>query len=129
MNELFQITVDFLVRLSTATGLTYKEVNVVLWYLVIPFFWVCLIDYALAKHWFKIGFVAAVVVACCIWDFSAASVWLFDRSVDFLNLFNALGSNYVTSSVIICLFVPIPITILLFGLAYRANKLRRLASF
>jgi len=124
MNELFQITYEFLVRLSTSTGLSYKEVNVVIWYFLMPFSWACLLDFVIGKHGFKIG-AACLFVGFCAIGFSPASVWLFDRSVEFLNLFNALGSNYVASSVIICLFVPVPIYLLLFALAIRAARSRR----
>ena len=75
--------------------------------------------------WFKIVFAVIVSLLFFTLEFSATSEWLFDRSVDFLKSFNSVGSDYVSSSVIICFCVPIVIYLLLFGMAFSAFRRRR----
>ena len=46
-------------------------------------------------------------------------VWLFDKSVLFLNYFDKYGSNYVASSVWICVSLPIAIYAILIFLIFK----------
>ena len=94
---------------ASAIGITYNEINIIVYYLLIPLTWTIMFDfyigtpfttYALIFIWFgiKIG----------TWGrFREWSDWAFMRSVDFLNYFNRWGGNYVLNSVIICVLVPI----------------------
>ena len=94
---------------ASAIGITYNEINIIVYYLLIPLTWTIMFDfyigtpittYALIFIWFgiKIG----------TWGrFREWSNWAFMRSVDFLNYFNRWGGNYVLNSVIICVLVPI----------------------
>ena len=115
MNKLFELTYNFLVLLSEFTGFTYKEVNIIIWFYLIPSFWLVLIDKANNSHRFKItGLILIATSLLLISDFPQFSNDLFHMSATFLLSFNEIGSNYVTSSVVICLFIPIAITIYLF---------------
>ena len=94
-------------------GITYNEINILVYYLLIPLTWTiivdCLIDIpmtttALLLVWagIRIG----------TWGrFSAWCDWAFMRSVDFLNYFNRWGGNYHLNSVVICVAIPILIYI------------------
>lgn len=94
---------------ASAIGITYNEINIIVYYLLIPLTWTIMLDcwlgtpittYALIFIWLgiKIG----------TWGrFREWSNWAFMRSVDFLNYFNRWGGNYVLNSVIICVLVPI----------------------
>ena len=94
---------------ASAIGITYNEINIIVYYLLIPLTWTIMLDfyistpittYALIFIWFgiKIG----------TWGrFREWSDWVFMRSVDFLNYFNRWGGNYVLNSVIICVLVPL----------------------
>ena len=114
MNTVFSIVYRFLLWLSALTGLSYEAVNIVVYYYFIPALFCVLIDKVTKKHYFKVGFVIAVILSLIIIeDFEAFSQDLFDRSVDFLLLFNAVGLDYVQASVVICVAVPIAIIIYL----------------
>ena len=101
---------------ATAIGITYNEINIIVYYLLIPLSWTIMFDcwsgspttsFALIFIWFgiKIG----------TWGrFREWSDWAFMRSVDFLNYFNRFGGNYVLNSVVICVLVPIIIYVGLF---------------
>ena len=115
MNKLFKLTYDFLVFLSELTGFTYREINIIIWFYLIPFFWLVLMDKANNSHRLKIaGLLLIAVSLLLISDFTQFSNDLFHKSVTFLRSFNTIGSNYIVSSVVICLFIPIGITIYLF---------------
>ena len=130
MRYLFRITQDFLMSLESVTGWSYKEINVIVWYFVIPATWAILLDRIFGKHFFKLGFGVIALGVLCSVNFESFSGWLFDRSADFLNGFNVIGSNYTNSSVIICLFVPLAIYAILIWLAFfrRSNKKKDTAS-
>ena len=126
MNKLFELTYNFLVILSELTGFTYKEVNIIIWFYLIPFFWFFLIDKANNSHRFKItGLILIATSLLLISDFPQFSNHLFHKSATFLRSFNQIGSNYIVSSVVICLFIPIGITIYLIR---RIKKQKRTGS-
>ncbi|MBC8754877.1 hypothetical protein H2O64_09360 [Kordia sp. YSTF-M3] len=119
MNTLFEYTYDILMWISEHTGFTYKEINIIIWFIIIPLSWMCLLDKIYKQRKFTIGFSVLVIASLLfIPDFTKFSDWLFQKSVDFLNLFNTFGSNYVASSVIICLFIPIGIYVVLIRKAF-----------
>lgn len=101
---------------ASAIGITYNEINIIVYYLLIPLSWTIMFDcwsgspitsLALIFIWFgiKIG----------TWGrFREWSDWAFMRSVDFLNYFNRFGGNYELNSVVICVLVPIIIYVGLF---------------
>ena len=114
MDTLFKITYDILKFLETITGFSYREINIIIWFFIIPFSWAILLDILSKKHYFKMGSIAIIsTTLLLINDFKSFCNWLFDKSVDFLNVFNAVGSNYIASSVIICVFIPLVIYALL----------------
>lgn len=94
---------------ASRMGITYNEINIIVYYLLIPLTWTVMLGfiigtpvttYALIFIWFgiKIG----------TWGrFHEWSDWAFMQSVAFLNYFNRWVGNYILNSVIICVFVPI----------------------
>ena len=109
ISSIFRKVADTLYNASTVIGITYNEINIIVYYLLIPLTWTIMLDgwlgtpittYALIFMWMgiKIG----------TWGrFKDWSDWAFMRSVVFLNYFNRWGGNYVLNSVIICVLVPI----------------------
>jgi len=125
LETIFKITYQFLKYLEAITGFTYREINIIIWFFIIPFVWLLLLDKIKSTHKFKIiGSILIVVTLLLIPNFNSFSNQLFLKSQDFLNLFNPLGSNYVKSSVIICVVLPILVTGLLIKKAY-LNKLNQ----
>ena len=106
---IFQKIADALYKGACRIGITYNEINIIVYYFLIPLTWTIMLDcwlgtpittYALIFIWFgiKIG----------TWGrFREWSDWTFMRSVDFLMFFNRWGGNYVLNSVIICVMVPV----------------------
>jgi hypothetical protein len=121
MNSIiFKIVANSLSYIGSKTGLTYNQINILIYYFVIPFSWLYLIDIIFNFHYFKIAFAIFALgftVGCR--NFKTYSDWLFDKSVSFLNYFNKYGSNYVTSSVWICVSLPIVIYAILIYLIIR----------
>ena len=96
-------------------GITYNEINILVYYLLIPLTWTIMIDCLIGT---KLTTMALLLVWMGIrigtWGhFSEWCDWAFMRSVDFLNYFNRWGGNYVLNSVVICVVVPILIYIAL----------------
>ena len=114
---IFQVVAKSLIYISKKTGFTYYEVNVLVYYFGVPFSWLALLDIYFQFHFLKGAF---VVSAFGFWlgctDFKSYSDQLFRKSVSFLNYFNRWGSNYIASSVLICVFLPIVIYYVLIAL-------------
>jgi hypothetical protein len=110
----FNIVAKLLIKLSSLTGFTYNEINIIVYYFIIPFTWLVLLDVIFQSHILKLAFVVfcfGFYIGCR--DFRNYSNWLFNKSVIFLNYFNKLGSNYYASSVWICVTLPLLIYVLL----------------
>lgn len=123
MTTTFEIVRDFLIWLSRLTGLTYREINIIVYFMVIPLFYFDLIDKLLGKHYFKIGFsVVCILAIFLIPNFELFSSKLFDLSVVFLNWFDCVGWNYTVASVIICVFVPVLIYLVLLYFVRKKRK-------
>ena len=107
---IFKIVANSLSFIGSKTELTYNEVNIIVYYFIIPFSWLCLLDIIFSFQYLKIAFVIftlGFIFGCR--NFKTYSDWLFNKSVSFLNYFNKYGSNYFVSSVWICVFLPIVI--------------------
>jgi len=104
---------------SEVTGFTYNEVNVIAYYIILPFVYVMLADRIMRGHWLKIFYVLGVAVCLfMIPDFTSFSDWLFKKSVEFLLSFQILGWNYIVSSVLVCVVFPAVVFIVMFHFAY-----------
>ena len=111
--SIFDIVAQLLDRIGRKCGLTYNEVNILVYYLLIPLSWCIMLD----CFW---GFPITTFILIFIWVgiFIATrhifQEWCdlrFQESVDFLNWFNRLGGNYILNSVIICVVIPLIIYI------------------
>lgn len=119
MRKLFNLVYDILVFLSNITGFSYKEVNIIIWFMIIPLSWAFLMDKIVNCHYFKITLLIIICLTLIIIDnFSQFSNSLFNKSANFLRSFDVIGSNYTTASVIVCIFVPILIYFILIKRAY-----------
>ena len=114
MDTIFNYTYEILMAISNYTGFSYKEINIIVWFIVIPLSWMLLLDKIYRKRIFTVVFSLLVALSLIIIpDFERFCNWLFQKSVDFLNIFNNVGSDYVASSVIICVLIPIVIYVIL----------------
>ena len=99
--------------IAKLTGLTYNEVNIIVYYLLIPLSWTIMIDYITMMPLLTPMYIIGWIIF--LWKdkktFRDRCDWAFDRSVDFLLYFKKIGWNYIVSSVIICVVVPVIIYI------------------
>ncbi len=118
MSFIFNIVYLWLEGLAWVTTLSYYEINIIVFYIIVPVSWVFL--YELPKRKYKytlsLSFVLliCVIVISSISGFESFSNWLFVKSQDFLNAVTFVKDkdlNYVISSVVICVFIPILIYI------------------
>ena len=113
MIPIFAIVAGVEQIIAKLTGLTYNEVNIIVYYLLIPLSWTVMIDYITMMPFLTPMYIIGWVIF--LWKdpmkFRARCDWAFDRSVDFLLYFKKIGWNYIVSSVIIGVVVPVMIYI------------------
>ena len=112
---------DALMFFSQVTGRTYIEINIIAYFILIPSSWLILLDLIVGTRG-GITFLFLLAWACLLClrnDFRSFSEGLFRRSVDFLLFFDRFGSNYVLSSVLICVVLPTLIYGALFAALWR----------
>ena len=119
MMPIFAVVAGFEHVIAKVTGLTYNKVNIIVYYLLIPLSWMVMIDYITMLPFLTPMFIIAWVIF--LWKdpmkFRDRCDWAFDKSVDFLLWFKKIGWNYVVSSVIICVVVPVLIYVeLIYGI-------------
>ena len=113
-NLIFNLTASALKKLSRITGFTYNEINIIIYYFIIPFTWCIMLDIIFDIHFMKLTFILVAIgfkIGCR--DFKTISDWAFYESVRFLNYFNRFGSNYYKSSVWVCVSLPVLVYIVL----------------
>lgn len=105
--------------IAKLTGATYNEVNIVIYYLLIPLSWAAMIDYITKMPFLSIMYIIAWILFLRKdpMKFRDRCDWAFMKSVDFLLWFKKIGWNYVVSSVIICVVIPLLIYVeLIYGI-------------
>ncbi len=105
----FRLVATVLYNIATLFGMTYNEVNVLAYYLLIPLTWTVMLDMYMGLP-LSTGALLYIWIGIRIgtWgNFREWCNWAFMRSVDFLNYFNRWGGNYVLNSVIICVGIPV----------------------
>ncbi len=119
MGFIFVIIRDILMRISATTGLSYNEINIVVYYLLIPFVLLFLAD-RIIKKWLctPLLILAWALMLLFVGDFSDFSDRAFDASVVFLNSFAFIGWNYIVASVMICVVLPAIAFAILFHFAF-----------
>lgn len=115
MLPIFAVVAGAELLIAKLTGTTYNEVNIVVYYLLIPLSWTVMIDYLMKLPILTPLFILAWIIF--LWKdpmkFRDRCDWAFKKSVDFLLWFKRIGWNYVVSSVIICVVIPILVYCLL----------------
>ena len=118
INAIFGAVAYSLYATGRKVGLTYNEMNIIVYYLIVPLTWTvmidCLIGWPITTALLMIAW--AVTFMSVRKRFSAWCDWAFKKSVDFLLWFRHLGWNYCLASVIICVAVPLAIYIALFSM-------------
>lgn len=108
INKVFYIVAYSLLGISKRLGMTYNEINIIVYYLIIPLTWTILFDIGIKNPLTTITllFIWIIIYSIKRKHFKEWCDTVFAKSVDFLNSFKYLGWNYYTSSVIICVMLP-----------------------
>jgi hypothetical protein len=120
MDIIFEIVANILYGISQITGLTYNEVNIIVYYIIIPLSWIILLDKILKFNYLKIGF--CLIIICLFFfikGFSKFSDWLFNKSVEFL----LFWGDYTIASVVICVFLVVFVYVVLIYFAFFHKKI------
>ena len=108
MQSLFSLVANALHKIALLTGLTYEEINVLIYLIIVPLPYLYLFDSRIGGHYLILGFSLFVVAVCIsVRPFSRLSSILFNLSVRFLESFHSVGLNYVQASVVVCVIVPL----------------------
>lgn len=109
MIPIFAIVAGAEQLIAKVTRSTYNEVNIVVYFLLIPLSWMVIVDYLTKIPFLTPMFIIAWIIF--LWKdemkFRDRCDWAFMKSVDFLLWFKRIGWNYIVSSVIICVVVPV----------------------
>ena len=107
MISVFQIVYQFLLWLSARTGLTYEEVNIIVYYFLVPLAFLVLLDRIFRTWICTVGFLSfSAAGLLIISNFEQFSKSLFGLSVSFLQQFSRIGWTYTEASVWICVVSP-----------------------
>jgi hypothetical protein len=119
---IFDKTAHVLQRMAQMLNLTYNQVNIIVYYMVVPCSWLIMLDFIIGC--WPLTTVLWIVTCLIVWwcnrrDFSRWFDEMFRKSVDFLLWFRRIGWSYYKASVIICVAVPLLIYLgLIFCLAF-----------
>ena len=109
MIPIFAVVAGIEMLIAKLTGATYNEVNIIVYYLLIPLSWTVMIDYITKMPFLTPIYIIGWVIF--LWKdpmkFRSRCDWAFQKSVDFLLYFKKIGWNYIVSSVIIGVVVPV----------------------
>lgn len=112
MNFIFTVVYSVLRWMSDVTGLSYNEINIIVFYLCIPAIFLFLIDRIIKRPVFAPSFIIlSALFFVFIPSFREFSDRLFALSVDFRLWFSVIGWSYTVASVVICVLIPILIFI------------------
>ena len=111
MSKCFWKVANFLLYLAKKTNLTYNEVNVILYYFIIPLTWCVMIDYIVQIPLFTLLWIVLWIMINKLAKPSFRK-WC-DRIFKLSQQFICFFGEYVKYSVIICIIVPITIYIIL----------------
>ena len=119
ITTIFNKTALLLVKTAQKVNLSYNEVNIIVYYMIVPLTWCIMLDLIFSSWpWMSVVWLALCVAV--IWwhrkDFSTWCDWAFEKSVNFLLWFRRIGWNYYKASVIICVVLPIAIYVILITL-------------
>lgn len=130
MSYTFYVVYSILQWASNITGLSYEAINVIVYYIFMPFIFCLLADKALRKPIITPLFSVVIILVLSFtknWNYLFHDI--FYISVDFLMLFSYLGINYDFASVLICVIAPILVFVILFIYAFPDISRKILPSF
>lgn len=117
MNTIFDLVMRSLLWLSEVSGFTYYEINILVYFLVIPFVYAVLLDLRTGCHLFKLAhLITWLGLWCIIGNFTRAAAQAFEVITDGFSNFFIIGLDYTATSELLCVFFPV---VIFLGLVYR----------
>ncbi len=111
VNLIFTAVKDFLEWVAKKTHRTYNEINIIVYYFIIPLTWTLMIDYVFSLPLIiSIAYsLLCISVALSRKNFRKFCDWLFNKSVNFIEHFG----DYHLFSVLLCVVLPLVIYIVI----------------
>ena len=108
---IFSAVQQFLEWIAKKTHRTYHEVNIIVYFFLIPFTWAIMIDYIFSLPFiFSIAYsLLCITFALSRKNFTKFCDWLFNKSANFIEHFG----DYQVFSVLLCVALPLIIYIVL----------------
>ena len=104
---IFLIVAKSLYRIAELTKLSYNQINILVYFFVVPFIYLAILDHHFDFNYLKAAAVFTFLgffIGCR--DFANYSDWLFDQSVKFLQFFKRYGMSYESASIWFCVVLP-----------------------
>ena len=109
MDKTFWFVANSLNQIAYNTHTTYNEINIIVYYLIVPLTWSIMLDII-------IGYPVFTILTLLVWSFIFYKTRKYFRewcdlglrkSQEFLFWFKRIGWNYIIASVIICVIIPL----------------------
>ncbi len=113
--RIFKFVAIALLTIARKLNITYNEINIIVYYGIIPFTWCVMLDFIIKMPVFS-PFWLILCLSMYLINRKHFSRWcdnFFIKSATFLNSFNFIGWDYNKASVIICVIIPIIIYVIL----------------
>jgi hypothetical protein len=114
IRTIFELVANALYSGARILGITYNELNIIVYIILIPLVWTYMIDKAYKFHRIKLSYLLFLLLILGLGGtFETNCDRLFTICQRFLCLFYPIGINYTSASVIFCVIAPILIHIAL----------------
>ena len=145
----FNMVAGILYVLSLIFGISYVEMNIIVYYIIIPLTWCFMLDSIFKVHYLKIASVTGYFLLFLFIDnWTKFCAWAFRKSITLLNypydwtkhefsdtaimdngiIMNSkifMGQYYVRNSLIICVFVPLIVYAVLIYLLVNKKRVNK----
>jgi hypothetical protein len=112
IRSIFELVANVLYNGARMLGITYNELNIIVYIIIIPLVWAYMIDNAYKFHRIKLVYLLFLLLILGLGGtFETNCDRLFTICQRFLCLFYPIGINYTAASVIFCVVAPILIHI------------------
>jgi hypothetical protein len=129
IRSIFELVANILYNGARMLGITYNELNIIVYIIIIPLVWAYMIDKAYKFHRVKIAYLLFLLLILGIGGtFETNSDRLFIICQRFLCLFYPIGINYTEASVIFCVVAPILIHIALIKILNRVRQKKEITT-
>ena len=104
-SDIFYRVAYTLLRIANRTGLTYNEVNIILYYCIIPLTWCIMLD-IIIKKFLLTPLLSIVWILILMITKNHFNLWC-DKIFVFSQKFIKFFGEYIKYSVVICVFIPL----------------------